>query len=437
MTDKIDDRDKLQKKALREINLRYIFAVGLIATFSIITFCLNRSLHQTMHEDFKTINLSGRQRMLSQRIALLSGKGDSHELNRSIKEFESGLHFLLHTRFVNPKHPELYKLYHGDDGLDKLSEKFITLVRSGADQTEVFELSQQILYQFDEATLIKQHISEAEFTNRFRLEMLFLALTLILLTIEIFFIFRPMASRVRKTFTQLNRIEDKSLINSRLAMIGEIASSIGHEIKNPLSAILVYSERGMQSNPEDTTGHNHHFFTQIHKSSDRIHKIVKSLAIQSREASQDPMAPTPVKNLIDDAVEMFSSKMKYADIKLTTDLNYEGTINCRHAAISQVIANLLGNAIDAISEQPNTDREIKIESGKSGDEIYLRVIDSGPGVPDDIQGKIFDSFMTTKESGKGTGLGLAIAKKIMRDHHGEILVNTQISNSCFEMRFHS
>jgi signal transduction histidine kinase len=432
------DRKSLQKKILKEVKYRYILAVGLIATFSIITFMLNQNLNQKMREDFKVINLSGRQRMLSQKIALLAGKDKPEELKRSIGEFKAGLDFLLRSRFVKPEYTDVYPLYFGENQLQEITKRYIALAErlphSEADQEELFLLSQNILHKFDTATLHTQHISEIESQDRLRLEILFLSITLLLLTLEVIFIFRPMAKRVRQGFAKLNRIEEKSLIASRLTMIGEIASSISHEIKNPLSIIMIYAQQGLQAT-QDKDHKSHGQFLNISKNVERINKIVNALSVQSRETSKDPMTFTPVKSIVDDAIEMFSAKMKYQGITLKTDFKYEGNILCQSAAISQVIANLIANAIDAVSETHSEVKEIKIESESKGDDIFVRVIDSGQGVSPEIREKIFESFITTKQAGKGTGLGLAISRKIMEAHGGEIYLTSEASQTCFEMKF--
>lgn len=431
-----ENRETLQKKTLKDIKLRYLFAVSLIATIAITTFFINQNLHRRMKEDFKTINLSGRQRMLSQRIALLTNKQEPELLRETIADFEKGQKFLLKSRFVNQAYPEVYEDYKGDEGLEVLGTKFSILASSEnldpQNLETLFILSQKILRKYDSVTLETQHISEAEFQDRIWVEFTILGITLFLLMLEIVFIFRPMKRKVQSAFEKINEIEDKSFVNARLALIGEIASSIAHEIKNPLSVILVFSKK-LTNGPskDDELMHSH-----IYKNAERINKIVKSLTLQSREASRDDMEPAQINNIIKDAVEMFNSKLMMSNINVVTDLRFEGNVNCRQAAISQVIANLVANAIDAVSEMPRpVKKEIHIETGLENGEVFVRIHDNGPGVPEGLSDKIFESFITTKESGKGTGLGLSISRKIMEEHNGLLSLNKKISNSCFELRF--
>lgn len=422
-------RDHIQKQVLSAIRKRYIFAVTLIASFVTLTFFVNQTLDRRMEEDFKTINLSGRQRMLSQRIALLTMRKETGLQKEAVQKFEQGLDFLLKTRFIDPGYQDVYSLYKGPAGLEQESRKFLELAVSPdaftLHQEEIFALSQNVLQKYEKVTFLKQHISESEFRNNLILEILLLLINFIILAFEIMFIFRPMVKNINDTFKELNEIEEKSFLSSRLALIGEIASGIGHEIKNPLFVLRYYAEK--IDSPEISEN--------IKKNADRISRILRSLSTQAREASKDALENVPITNIIDDAVEMLEPKIRYGNIELQKNLEFEGAINCRYAAISQVIANLLTNAIDAISEDNSEKKEIRIESGKDEKGVYLRIIDSGRGVSPEMSEKIFDSFMTTKKMGKGTGLGLPVSRRIMEEHNGTLALNPGISPSCFELRF--
>lgn len=431
-----EKRNFIQKKVLKGIKTRYVFAVTLIASFAALTFFVNQTLNRRMQEDFKTINLSGRQRMLSQRIALLTLRKETALQKDAVEKFREGLEFLLTTRFIDPAYTDVHGVYKGPGGLESRSREFLNLADApeafSDNKEEIFSLSQEILLKYEKVTNLKQHISESEFRNNLILEILLLLINFVILTFEVLFIFRPMVKNVDDTFKELNHIEERSFLTSRLALIGEIASNIGHEIKNPLFVIRYYAGKVEST---ETPDERHHLADTLIKNTERISKILKALYTQAREASGDAIEKVPISTVIDDAVEMFEPKLRYANIELQRDLKFEGAINCRYAAISQVIANLLANAIDAVSEDETYKKLIRIESGKDEGGVYLRIIDSGPGVDPEMSEKIFDSFMTTKTMGKGTGLGLPISRKIMEEHSGSLSLNLGISRSCFELRF--
>ena len=97
--------------------------------------------------------------------------------------------------------------------------------------------------------------------------------------------------------------------------------------------------------------------------------------------------------------------------------------------MNQVWTNLIDHAIDAMEDSDNKTLEIKSVQTPSEVEVYI--IDSGSGIPEDVQSKIFDPFFTTKEVGKGTGLGLDTSLKIVQKHNGEIKVNSEAGKTEF------
>jgi signal transduction histidine kinase len=108
-------------------------------------------------------------------------------------------------------------------------------------------------------------------------------------------------------------------------------------------------------------------------------------------------------------------------------------ISCDEAEIEQVIINLINNSIDAIKD--NNEKWIKVELIENSDLAVLSIIDSGPGIDEINIDKLFNPFFTTKSIGEGTGLGLSISKGIIDAHNGSIRINSNIKNTCFELRF--
>jgi PAS domain S-box-containing protein len=228
--------------------------------------------------------------------------------------------------------------------------------------------------------------------------------------------------RVQEADLQLAR----SLNMTKLAALGEIAANIAHEINNPLSII-----RGRASQLKDLsdkeiikTG-----LQQIEKMSVRIANIVKTLRNFSRDSSQDKHFPRPLKDIINETMELCLEKMKKQGVQIFVDPIPDIQINTRGAELSQVLINLLDNSTDA---QERVEKKwIKIEFEKKQKSIHIQVSDNGPGIDKDILPKIFEPFVTSKSVEKGTGLGLSIAHNIIHNHNGKIYVDSNKSETCF------
>lgn len=166
---------------------------------------------------------------------------------------------------------------------------------------------------------------------------------------------------------------------------------------------------------------------------DRIRQIVLSLRNFSRLDEADIKA-VDIHEGIDSTLLILQHRLKtmhptYPQIKIVKDYGSIPVVECYASQLNQVFMNILANAIDAIddtlsqsAEQScfNCDRTptIHIQTQPDGDGVTIRISDNGPGIPEAIQAKIFDTFFTTKSIGKGTGLGLSISHQIVTERHG-------------------
>jgi signal transduction histidine kinase len=112
-----------------------------------------------------------------------------------------------------------------------------------------------------------------------------------------------------------------------------------------------------------------------------------------------------------------------------TNENFQLIINCCRVQLSQVILNLLGNSFDAIENLE--ERWVEVRCEKNEQNLIIKLIDSGNGIPSAIKEKIFQPFFTTKEIGKGTGLGLSLSHSIIKNHQGIFSLDENMKNTCF------
>lgn len=226
----------------------------------------------------------------------------------------------------------------------------------------------------------------------------------------------------------------KAEYSAKLASLGEMASGIAHEINNPLMVIQAQSDiLGMKIEKIEHPDANY-FFEKTQKISSavlRINKIINGLRSFSRDGEQEEPQSVPVSPLVEDTLELCRQRFKNANVELIVEgLPNDVQIRCRSVQVSQVLLNFLNNAFDAVENSEKKVVRIKFRTDKKF--MHILVEDSGPGVPIEIQQKIFEPFYTTKEPGKGTGLGLSIAKSIIASHSGHLtLEKSAFGGACF------
>jgi C4-dicarboxylate-specific signal transduction histidine kinase len=219
-----------------------------------------------------------------------------------------------------------------------------------------------------------------------------------------------------------------------MASLGEMASGIAHEINNPL-AIIKMTALQMQKNVTNESTILKNGIVKIDSTVDRISKIIQGLRTFSRDGRNDPFEIVSFDNLIDDILSFCKERLKHHSITLIKDeldpnLVFEG----RQIEISQVILNLLNNAIDAVDSLADDNKWIRISAKNNGSFLEIKITDSGSGISLETQSKMFQPFFTTKEIGKGTGLGLSLSLTIIKNHLGEIFLDNNSPNTCFILR---
>ena len=242
-----------------------------------------------------------------------------------------------------------------------------------------------------------------------------------------------------RTFSILRDIREiknlqESLIHAgKLAAVGELSSGVAHDINNPLTVILLSNEMMLKElDSRDRIGDPgmerlYGYATDVQRASKSIQKLADHLRNFSRGVAEKTEL-TDLSTCIADAVFMTGNKIKTVGATLENNVK-QGVYfaRVRPNQIEQVFVNLIGNACDAVADLPERNLTLSIQPEKREDVGYWRcdVSDTGKGIPAEMLDEIFQSFFTTKEKGKGTGLGLSISRGIIRDHKGDIEVNTE------------
>jgi predicted Zn finger-like uncharacterized protein len=244
--------------------------------------------------------------------------------------------------------------------------------------------------------------------------------------------FNHMASELDSRERALRDAQAALVQSEKLAAFGQLGAGIAHEVKNPLAGILGLAQLSMRKLEPDSALHKN--LKVIEKETNRCTTIIQNLL---KFARQEKVAfePTQLNQVAEDAMAIVEHQLEMNKVRLTKafDPNLP-TIYGNGNQIQQVLINLMINAQQAMDGNPG---EVKVKTHCPDPEhVEIQVIDDGPGMPEDVKAKIFEPFFTTKEVGKGTGLGLSVSYGIVKEHKGEIAVDSVIDEgTTFRMTF--
>lgn len=204
----------------------------------------------------------------------------------------------------------------------------------------------------------------------------------------------------------------------RLSMIGTVASSMAHEVRNALAAIIGNADVGPLLS---ATADKHQLFTLIGQIGRRTNMVMESILTFARE--RPPVLTTArLQPVIADVVAMVESDLQVLGIALQCDVDPAAPpAVCDPTQMSQVLVNLLSNARDACKAVGHGAIKIRLRAAET---VELAVSDTGAGMAPEVVAQIFVPFATTKPH--GTGLGMAICESIVRNHHGQIAVESAV-----------
>ena len=222
--------------------------------------------------------------------------------------------------------------------------------------------------------------------------------------------------------TESRRLEEESKRKEKLSAMGELASGVAHEIRNPINAIGMIAQRLDKEFKVENDADEYHSITNLLRSEvTRINKIItqflsyaKPLDIQLKEVN--------AKEFFDDIYRLYSEQAKLKGVQLKKLSNQSFEITIDPELIKQSLMNLVQNSIDAVDKNG----KVEINYFKKENNLIVEITDNGKGIPEKVKNKIFDLYYTTKP--EGTGLGLSIVQKIIAEHKGTIEVVSEVNN---------
>jgi PAS domain S-box-containing protein len=217
--------------------------------------------------------------------------------------------------------------------------------------------------------------------------------------------------------TEQRLLMQRLVQSDKLSSLGELVSGVAHELNNPLTGIMCFSELIMEDDvSEEVRGK----VRKISEASQRCRKIIENLLTFARWKRPERRYED-LNRVIRDAFDLRAYQMRVDDIKAELDLAEDLNLTMLDAdQMQQVFLNLVNNAMDAVREKGGKGGTIRISTRNSDGAVVARVEDNGKGMAHDVLGRIFDPFFTTKDVGKGTGLGLSISYGIVTEHGGNI-----------------
>lgn len=240
---------------------------------------------------------------------------------------------------------------------------------------------------------------------------------------------RTLEQRVEQKTAELKRAHEHALHTEKMASIGKMAAVLAHEINNPLSGILTYAKLLRKWVDHADGGQNKRreicdSLDLIASESRRCGDLVKNLLTFSRTTPMN-LQKANLNQVIDRSLRLVQHQFDLAGIQVQQQLDPDlPAVQCDAAQIEQVLLALIMNASDAMPQGGNLWLTSFHNSGENV--VHIVVRDDGAGIPADILPRIFEPFLTTKETGRGVGLGLAISQSILERHHGKIEVQSEV-----------
>jgi len=229
--------------------------------------------------------------------------------------------------------------------------------------------------------------------------------------------FNRMASSIEERDEELRRRAQEEIMKSeRLAMVGQLAAGVAHEINNPLGGILLFSSLLLKKAPAE--GVQRENLERIAREAERCQKIVQGLLEFARQ--REPKTESlDINNLVEKTIALLENQASFHNVKIVKRFGRGLPPVCIDAPqIQQVFVNIIMNAAEAMGEKGTL--TISTRAVPVAGRVEVSFTDTGPGISGGNLGRLFEPFFTTKEAGHGTGLGLSISHGIVERHGGKL-----------------
>lgn len=235
---------------------------------------------------------------------------------------------------------------------------------------------------------------------------------------------------VARDVTDRTAQEERQTHQERLAVLGEVASVMAHELNNPLAAISMFAQLADADLPSDSPLREN--LAVIRRNTESCKRAIRELLDYATDATPE-IVPVDVHATLEDTARFLRPVRERAGVALEIDAAARAAeVTGDEVQLRQIFVNLLVNAFQAMEGRGGT---VRVRTRNRGDHLEIDVADEGPGVAPDVREAIFKPFFTTKPRGEGTGLGLPTARRIAELHGGSLdLAETGPGGSTFRVR---
>ncbi|MEA3554544.1 MAG: ATP-binding protein [Campylobacterota bacterium] len=420
---------------------RYIPAIILIAIFIVFTHILNIITIESNKENAKQIDISGKQRMLSQKLVIDAinyisyPKEESKKvLLKTIENIKYNHKYILtklHTKELNDI---FYKKQLNTDVKNYIM-KFEDLIFTN-DEEYLFEArlaANDTLIELDKVVKLYTIYSDERLNDISYYQLYLTLITLFILLMEVLYIFKPAAIQIEKAKEDIDNLNNelefkiiaktqdlkeqnlKLLESEKMASLGEMIGNIAHQWRQPLngisisaSTVIAESEMGVL---EDSSLKNkmETIIVKTNYLSDTIDTFRDFIKGEKKYTNIN------IKNEIKQAINITSSTLETKNISFKSNINYKDKLFLKMVSgeLPQVLINIINNAKDILVEKDISKPKIWLNLFEYKDKITITIEDNGGGIPNNIINKIFEPYFTTKHQSQGTGLGLNMSYQII------------------------
>ncbi|WP_050466987.1 sensor histidine kinase [Herbaspirillum chlorophenolicum] len=223
--------------------------------------------------------------------------------------------------------------------------------------------------------------------------------------------------KLQQTETLLRTTQNELVQAGKLAMLGQMAAGVTHELNQPLAAIRAFADNSVKFLARGQTAQAVENLEHISSASANMGKIIAQLKGFARK-SGDLVATVDLRQTIEAAALLLGSEFQHHGVDIAIDIRQPASITGDVVRTEQVLINLLRNGLDAVEDTPR--KQVYVVLDIEDGQAVVRIRDSGAGISDEVAPHLFEPFFTTKSSSKGLGLGLAISSSIVQAMNGQL-----------------